>query len=156
RPDSAAALCASAARLLSDRRTAGTHTPAGHADGRGCGMSAGCETETHEAISDINMTPLVDVMLVLLIIFIITVPVLTQTVRVELPNTTGTAASEPPAAIVVSVAADGTYYWDAEPLDDAGLRARLAMLAQQQAAPNLHLHGDRQVPYEHVMQVMAA
>jgi biopolymer transport protein ExbD len=109
-----------------------------------------------EVLSEINMTPMVDIMLVLLIIFIVTVPVLNHAVNVQLPK----AASQPekmvPEKIEVSIDAAGALYWGAERIDEATLDRRLLAAAQQQAAPELHVRADEKVVYAHVARVMAA
>lgn len=107
-------------------------------------------------VSEINMTPLVDVMLVLLIIFILTVPVLTHTVKLELPRATDTPQVIKPDTINISVTADGTLHWNDDTIDQGELDTRLKAAADQQPQPEIFIRGDRKVEYEHVIQVMAA
>lgn len=107
-------------------------------------------------ISEINMTPLVDVMLVLLIIFMITVPVLTHSVPLELPKVSNQPSSAKPDTITLAVTADGSVYWDLEKLDAASLHSRLQAAALQQPQPVFQLKGDRTVAYEHVVKTLAA
>lgn len=109
-----------------------------------------------DSMSDINMTPLVDVMLVLLIIFIIAVPVITHSVKVDLPRADNTVNEIKPETVNLSVTADGKVHWDESDVSDAELDQRLAAAATKQPQPEIHIRGDRKVEYEHVMRVMAA
>lgn len=120
-------------------------------------MSNGWDDQ-EEPISDINMTPLVDVMLVLLIIFIITMPVLTHSVQLNLPQASSTPHQAKPDTLTLAVKADGAVYWGREPqpLARQVLQQRLADLARQQVQPEVHIYGDRQTAYDHVLHVMAA
>ncbi len=112
--------------------------------------------EGGDVMSEINMTPLVDVMLVLLIIFIVTVPVLTHSVKLDLPRATVTPNEVKPDNVTLSVTADGTVHWNDTPLDEATLQLRLAEAAAQPTQPEIHIRGDRTVDYEYVIRVMAA
>ncbi|WP_455289250.1 ExbD/TolR family protein [Cupriavidus necator] len=107
-------------------------------------------------MSQINMTPLVDVMLVLLIIFIITIPVIHQAVKIDLPRATNQPNDSKPQNINVSIDAQGKMYWNQQEVDEATLDQRIAEAAQQQPQPELHLRADRGVRYERVAKVMAA
>ena len=109
-----------------------------------------------EAMSEINMTPLVDVMLVLLIIFIITVPVLTHSVKIDLPRADNTPNEIKPETISLSVTADGVIHWNEDVVTFEDLEQRLQGAATQQPQPEVHLRGDKTVAYEHVIKVMAA
>ncbi|WP_042299788.1 ExbD/TolR family protein [Paraburkholderia kururiensis] len=107
-------------------------------------------------MNEINMTPLVDVMLVLLIVFMVTIPVIRHAVKIDLPHASSQKEETKPAQVSVSVQADGTILWDKTPVDLDTLRAKIAAAAQQQPQPELHLNADRKVPYEKVAQVMSA
>ena len=109
-----------------------------------------------EVMSEINMTPLVDVMLVLLIIFIITIPVINHAVKIDLPRATNQPNDTKPQNINVSVDAQGKVFWNQQEVDDAQLEQRIAEAAQLQPQPELHLRADRDVRYERVAEVMAA
>jgi biopolymer transport protein ExbD len=109
-----------------------------------------------EAMSDINMTPLVDVMLVLLIIFIIAVPVITHSVKVDLPRADNTLNQIKPETINLSVTTGGKLFWNETEMSEAQLQERLATEASKQPQPEIHIRGDRKVEYEHVMRAMAA
>ena len=107
-------------------------------------------------MSEINVTPMVDVMLVLLIIFIITAPLLTHAVKVELPHASTQASPEKPETITLSVNGEGAMYWNADLVTEADLGARLATAAQQQPQPELHLRVDREARYQRIAEIMAA
>ncbi|TSE18636.1 ExbD/TolR family protein [Tepidimonas aquatica] len=111
--------------------------------------------DNDELMSEINMIPLIDVMLVLLIVFIITIPVIKHAVQVNLPQANAERSTPPPQAVRLSVQADGRYLWNDEPIDDAQLDERLQTIAAQDVQPPLHLLGDRDVRYERVAQVLA-
>lgn len=108
-------------------------------------------------LADINTTPLVDVMLVLLIIFLITVPVLSTSVAVNLPRHANPSQASEVAPVVVSVDAQGrTYWYDTRLADTASLRARLAAAAALQPQPAVHIRGDAGADYAAVAQVLQA
>ena len=107
-------------------------------------------------MNEINMTPLVDVMLVLLIVFMVTIPVIHHAVKIDLPHASSQKEDAKPAQINVSVQEDGTVLWDGAQVDDAALRAKIAAAAQTTPQPELHLNADRKVAYEKVAQVMSA
>ncbi|MFA5496153.1 MAG: biopolymer transporter ExbD [Porticoccaceae bacterium] len=112
--------------------------------------------DDNEVMSEINMTPLVDVMLVLLIIFIITVPVLTHSVKVDLPRADNTPNEIKPETINLAVTANGQIHWNETTVTFDELELRLAEAVQQKPQPEVHIRGDRQVEYEHVLKAMAA
>lgn len=119
-------------------------------------MAFGTQDDTDDVMNEINMTPLVDVMLVLLIIFIITVPVMQHAVRVDLPRAASQPQDEKPETIRLSVDAQGAYWWNDAAVPDDALAARLAAEAAHTPQPELHIRGDRDVRYERVAQAMAA
>ena len=114
------------------------------------------DSDDDEVMSEINMTPLVDVMLVLLIIFIITIPVINHAVKIDLPRATNTPNDPKPQSINVSIDASGKVFWNQVEVDQATLESNIALAAQQQPQPELHLRADREVRYERVAEVMAA
>ena len=118
-------------------------------------MAFGTQEDTDEVMNEINMTPMVDVMLVLLIIFIITVPVLKHAVNIELPAASNVREIDKPETVQLTIDAQGGYFWNGEPVADAALGTRLEQLAQQQPQPAVHLRGDKDVRYERVAQAMA-
>ena len=110
-----------------------------------------------QMMASINTTPLVDIMLVLLIIFLITIPVATHTVPVNLPKEANQPTHTQPGNITIAVDAAGQVFWNAEPLADAAaLRQRLTETASQAPQPEIHLRGDRDSPYEFVGRVVTA
>ncbi len=119
-------------------------------------MAFGTQDEPDEVMNEINMTPLVDVMLVLLIIFIITVPVLKHAVQVDLPRASSAREQSKPQTVRLSVDAQGAYWLDEIPVSDESLLSALRQHASREPQPDLHIRGDRKVPYERVAQAMAA
>ena len=110
-----------------------------------------------EAMSDINVTPLVDVMLVLLIIFIITIRVIIQQVPVQLPKATNLPTQTKPENITIAIDKDGDIFWNTQKLagtDD--LKQRLRVAARQEPQPEVHIRGDANVRYQFVGQVLVA
>jgi biopolymer transport protein ExbD len=107
-------------------------------------------------MNEINMTPLVDVMLVLLIIFLVTIPAMQHAVKIDLPHASSQPEEVKPTHIDVAVQADGPILWDEHPVRDDGLRERIAEAAQATPQPELHLRADREVPYQRVADVMSA
>jgi len=107
-------------------------------------------------MADINVTPMVDVMLVLLVIFIITAPLFTHAIKLDLPNARSAPAPEKPETISLSINAEGTIYWNKDRIEQKELDARLAVAAQKQPQPELQLRADKSTRYETIAQVMAA
>ena len=105
---------------------------------------------------EINTTPLVDVMLVLLIIFIITIPVINHGVKIDLPQAASQVSEVKPEHINLSIDAQGVLYWNDEAIDAQQLNSRIATAATKQPQPELHLRAERMTPYEKVAQVMSA
>lgn len=112
--------------------------------------------DDNEVMSEINMTPLVDVMLVLLIIFIITVPVLTHSVKVDLPRAENTINEIKPETVALAVTGQGQFHWNETLVTLEELEQRLSAAAQHEPQPQIHIRGDRDVEYEYVIQAMAA
>jgi biopolymer transport protein ExbD len=119
-------------------------------------MAIGTQDDSDQMLSEINMIPFIDVMLVLLIIFIITVPVIKHAVNVDLPRANNEKLLDKTQNVRLTVDADGTYFWNDEPLTDAAFEQRLSAAATQQPQPELHIRGDRAVRYERVAQALAA
>ena len=110
-----------------------------------------------EVIATINTTPLVDVMLVLLIIFLITIPVVTTSIQVELPQERLNPRQSKPENIVLSVDARGVVYWHDTPLPNAeALVERLKKVSVQSPQPEVHIRGDRAAVYAPVGRVVLA
>ena len=119
-------------------------------------MAFGSFDNEDEVMSEINMTPLVDVMLVLLIIFIITIPVINHAVKIDLPRASNKPDDAKPQSVNVEINAQGEVFWNNQPVDEATLQADIVRAAQHQPQPEMHLRDDRNVRYERVAQVMAA
>ncbi|TWI61550.1 biopolymer transport protein ExbD [Pseudoduganella lurida] len=113
-----------------------------------------------ESMADINVTPMVDVMLVLLVIFILSAPMFTHAVKLDLPRAQAAGAPQPQDAIRIAIDAAGTVYWNDTALKDGDLEPRLADAArrasQAGSQPELQLRADRATRYEAVAQLMAA
>ncbi|MBC7780635.1 MAG: biopolymer transporter ExbD [Proteobacteria bacterium] len=119
-------------------------------------MAFGTQDETDEVMNEINMTPLVDVMLVLLIVFIITVPVMQHAVNIDLPRANNQPVEAKPETVRLSVDASGAYYWNESAIADTDLLAMLKGAAARAPQPTLHIRGDKEVRYERVAQAMSA
>jgi biopolymer transport protein ExbD len=119
-------------------------------------MAFGSTEGIDDVMNEINMTPLVDVMLVLLIIFIITVPVMKHAVNIDLPRVTNSPQEARPETVRLSVDAQGAYFWNEQRIEDAALPDLLQASAAQSPQPNLHIRGDKAVRYERVAELMAA
>ncbi|RYE99529.1 MAG: biopolymer transporter ExbD [Oxalobacteraceae bacterium] len=107
-------------------------------------------------MADINVTPMVDVMLVLLVIFIITAPLFTHAVKLDLPAAQSAPAPEKPETVTLSIDPAGAIFWNDAPVSQADLPARMAAAAQRQPQPELQLRADKATRYEVIAQVMAA
>ena len=119
-------------------------------------MAFGTQDDTDDVMNEINMTPMVDIMLVLLIIFIITVPVMKHSVNIDLPRATNEAQVIKPETLRLSVDAQGVFFINETQIADADLLPRIKAAAAQNPQPELHIRGDRAVRYERVAQAMAA
>jgi len=108
-----------------------------------------------QPIADINVTPLVDVMLVLLVIFIITAPLLSYAIKLDLPNDPAPASEPAPATVRLSIDAAGAVYWDGDPVADAELAARMAAAAKTTTLPEIHLRADKATRYERIAFVLS-
>ena len=118
-------------------------------------MSFGNHSEG-DMMSEINVTPLVDVMLVLLVVFIITAPLLTNAVKIDLPKASSNINITKPDHIEFGIREDGSFYWSGEQVKLDSLPARFAQEAKKQPQPELHIRADAQARYELVAQVMAS
>ena len=109
-----------------------------------------------QPMSEINVTPLVDVMLVLLVIFIITAPLLSYAIKLDLPNDPAPAAEAAPSTIKLSIDADGKVFVDTDAITDDQLRARFAVAAKTSPVPEVHLRADKATRYERIAFVMSS
>ena len=109
-----------------------------------------------QPMSDINITPLVDVMLVLVVIFLLTAPLLASAIRLDLPRAGGATPGVAPVSITVVLDATGQVFVNEKPLDAAALAQRFTALAAQSPATEVQLRADAAVPYGRVAQVLGA
>jgi biopolymer transport protein ExbD len=109
------------------------------------------------AMADINVTPLVDVLLVLLIIFMITAPIVTQKVKIDLPqpNPNVHNPDNPKEPVHLKIDQGGQLYWNDTPVDELGMKAQMAVIAQQADQPEIQIDGNDNVAYEYVAKVLA-
>ena len=107
-------------------------------------------------MTDMNMVPMIDIMLVLLVIFIITAPLLTHAVKVDLPKASSSVNITKPEHIQFGIRKDGSLFWNGEAVTLASLSARFAVEARKNPQPELHIRADRQAYYELVARVMSS
>ena len=107
-----------------------------------------------QPMSDINMTPLIDVMLVLLVIFIITAPLMSSSLRLDLPKTTGATPTDAPVFVTVAVDAQGALFWGDEAVSAEQLSARIREAAQRNPATEVQLRADQAVPYGRIAELI--
>lgn len=119
-------------------------------------MAFEAHEDQDEVMNEINMTPLVDVMLVLLIIFLITIPVVQHAVKVELPHASSTRDKTPPDNLQLAVDAQGQFYLGKQAIAADALEDALHEHATKDPQPQLYIRGDKKVPYEHVANAMTA
>lgn len=110
----------------------------------------------NQPMSEINVTPLVDVMLVLVIIFIITAPLLTHGIKIDLPKAASTANPEKPETVTLSLDAKGNVFWNDQPVADDQLAARMTEAAAKEPQPELHLRADHNTRYQKLAEIMSA
>ena len=110
---------------------------------------------TSAPLGEINMVPLIDVMLVLLIVFMITAPLLTHSVKIDLPQASSQPTQDKPQTVALSINADGQLFWNNELVDANTLPARLAAAASQTPQPELQLRADRDTRYQQLAEVMS-
>jgi biopolymer transport protein ExbD len=119
------------------------------------GMSIGGGGDD-EPMMDINMTPLIDVMLVLLIMFIITIPVMTHAVKLDMPRATNAPSVSEPVVINLEIDFDGTVFWNGTPVSVDNLDGYFRREAQNDPQPELHIRPNKRVDYDVVARVLAA
>jgi len=123
------------------------------------GMNVGNSSDDGEVMVDINTTPLIDVMLVLLIMFITTIPIQTHAVKMNMPVPNNAAPPpKPPEIVRIDVDFDGTIGWNGEVIqagDRGAIEQRLAAIAAQADQPEVHLRPNKLVTYKHVAMIMA-
>jgi biopolymer transport protein ExbD len=115
----------------------------------------GFDKEAPAPLAEINMVPLIDVMLVLLVIFIITAPLLTHAVKVELPKASSAPNQTRPDNVQLAIDGAGIVYWNGEVLDRQGWRSRMDAAAARNPQPEVHIRADGEVAYRRVAEVMS-
>lgn len=110
---------------------------------------------SHAPMSEINTTPLVDVMLVLLVIFIITAPLMTHAVRIDLPKASSQLLNEKPEVVSISIDHAGKIYWDDTPINAADAKLKLEAAAKQNPQPEVHIRADKDTRYQILADIMA-
>jgi biopolymer transport protein ExbD len=118
-------------------------------------LDASSGDDAPEAMSDINVTPFIDVMLVLLIIFMVTAPLMMGGVRVNLPKVSGTPMPRPDSPLIVSIDAQSRVFIDKEPVDPASARERFRALALESESGEVFVRGDGENKYARVMELMS-
>ena len=116
------------------------------------GMSGGNDNDT---MSEINVTPFVDVMLVLLVIFMVTAPMMTQGMMVELPKAEANSLPQSEKQLNLSITEDGQFYINKEPLSGTEMQTKLSALAQVSADRDVLINADGRVPYQKVAELMS-
>jgi biopolymer transport protein ExbD len=119
-------------------------------------MNVGNDSGEAEVMIDINTTPLIDVMLVLLVMLIITIPIQTHAVKLNMPIGNPPPPPEPPQVVKLDVDFDGTVYWNGEQVEMSSLDDRFKGAATQAPQPEFHLRPNKLVTYKYVAHVMAA
>jgi biopolymer transport protein ExbD len=107
-----------------------------------------------QPMAEINTTPMVDIMLVLLVIFIITAPLLTHSVGIDLPQTNGKPQPEKPEIISLAIDKSGKLFWNDAPMVKTELTSRLQQIADKEPQPELHLRADKDTSYQILAEVM--
>ena len=116
----------------------------------------GFDQQPHAPMSEINTTPLVDVMLVLLVIFIVTAPLLTHNIQINLPKAGNAATPEKPDVITLSLNQEGKLFWEDAAISDNELPGRLTQAAQKKPQPELRLRADRDTRYQRITEIIVA
>ncbi len=114
------------------------------------------ESSNQAPMADINVTPMVDVMLVLLVIFIISAPLFTHAIKLELPTAASAPAPEKPETITLAINGEGRLFWNNAPVALDELAARFSTASQKKPLPELQLRADKATRYEVIAQVMSA
>ncbi|MBA3695429.1 MAG: biopolymer transporter ExbD [Methylotenera sp.] len=120
------------------------------------GSAKGIGATNHSTpMSEINTTPLVDVLLVLLVIFIITAPLLTHAVKIDLPQASSQPLPEKPEVVSISIDGTGKMYWNDASMEQGELKTKLQQISTQKPQPELHIRADKETRYQLLAEVMA-
>jgi biopolymer transport protein ExbD len=114
------------------------------------------DQQNNAPMAEINVTPMVDVMLVLLVIFIMSAPLFTHAIKLDLPSAKAAPAEEKPQTVTITVDPAGKLFWNDAPLNNAELPARLASTASQKPQPDLLIRADKGTRYEVLAEIMSA
>jgi biopolymer transport protein ExbD len=114
------------------------------------------DQQNNAPMAEINVTPMVDVMLVLLVIFIMSAPLFTHAIKLDLPSAKAAPAEEKPQTVTITVDPAGKLFWNEAPLSNAELPARLASAAGQKPQPDLLIRADKGTRYEVLAEIMSA
>lgn len=106
-------------------------------------------------MAEINVIPLVDIMLVLLVIFIVTAPLITNAVKIDLPKVASQPIAAERASVQVAIDGEGRFYWNGERVQRSALSSHLSAAGERVPTPELHLHADRSTRYEVLAEIMA-
>lgn len=117
-------------------------------------MALSTPSRNDRHLTEINVVPLIDVMLVLLVIFIVTAPLLTHAVKIDLPRASADS-TQPKAPVQLAIRDNGDLYWNGEAVNQEDLARRMAEAGRQTPTPELRIHADRLTPYERIAQAMA-
>ena len=117
-------------------------------------MAFGPANNRDRHLAEINVVPLIDVMLVLLVIFIVTAPLLTHAVKIDLPKVSADAG-QPPEHVQLAIREQGELFWNGESVTGNELELKMRGAASRNPVPELRIHADRLTPYEHVARVVA-
>jgi biopolymer transport protein ExbD len=107
-------------------------------------------------MAEINMIPLIDVMLVLLVIFIVTAPLMTHAVKIDLPKASSSPNLTKPENVQLGIKAEGPFFWNGDPVEEGALEERLSAAAKLDPQPEIHIRAERTAHYERVARVMSA
>jgi len=119
------------------------------------GFDSNSGHQVKQPLAEINMIPLIDVMLVLLIVFMIAAPLMSHSVRIDLPKASSQPMLSKPDSIQLSIKAEGDLFWNGEAVSRQTVSERLSVAAGQTPQPELHIHADAKTPYEILAQTMA-
>lgn len=113
------------------------------------------KNNSNHMVSEINMVPLIDVMLVLLVIFIITAPLLAHSIKIDVPQVSSTPVTEDPKSIDLAIDANGGIFWNESPIPEADLREMFISQAKEVPQPEIRIRADANTRYEQLARIMA-